>query len=372
MLTTFEVQNFKNFSEKLTFNLKDVRGYEFNKDSVKNDIVKNAIIYGKNGEGKSNLGFALFDIVQMVSDRNSGDEFYKHYLSANVECDCAEFKYVFEFDKHCVLYKYGRKSRDEVIYEEIFINGEPFASLNRNDSSIAVFNIVGSESLDPSFENSKITLVKYIVSNAKLDLSVLANEIFDRFVKFVYGMLFFRSVDGNVYIGFEQGRNDIGRVIFEMNAIEEFKEFMASMGISSKFDVIRGDDGEVNLVFDFGKKKINFSQIASSGTKTLLLVFYWFLKIKNAPREATLIYIDEFDAFYHNDISLRIIDELKKMHGQVFLTTHNSAVFSNEILRPDCYFILKDKKIKSIVNLADKEIREAHNLEKMYRSEFFG
>lgn len=41
---------------------------------------------------------------------------------------------------------------------------------------------------------------------------------------------------------------------------------------------------------------------------------------------------------------------------------------SNDILRPDCYFILKNNKI-SLDKTTTKELRRAHNLEKMYKAE---
>ena len=44
---------------------------------------------------------------------------------------------------------------------------------------------------------------------------------------------------------------------------------------------------------------------------------------------------------------------------------------SNDILRPDCYFILKNNKISSLDKTTTKELRRAHNLEKMYKAGAF-
>ena len=42
-------------------------------------------------------------------------------------------------------------------------------------------------------------------------------------------------------------------------------------------------------------------------------------------------------------------------------------------MRPDCFFILNNTRLISIVNSTDRELREGHNLEKLYRSgEFDG
>ena len=44
---------------------------------------------------------------------------------------------------------------------------------------------------------------------------------------------------------------------------------------------------------------------------------------------------------------------------------------SNDIMRPDCLFLMHKNKIKSLSSLTDKELRSAHNIEKMYRSGAF-
>ncbi|MCM1758931.1 ATP-binding protein, partial [Bacteroides ovatus] len=61
MLRKFKVSNFKCFEEDFVLDLSKVNGYTFNPECVKNGIVNCAMIYGYNGMGKSNLGFAIFD-----------------------------------------------------------------------------------------------------------------------------------------------------------------------------------------------------------------------------------------------------------------------------------------------------------------------
>ena len=56
---------------------------------------------------------------------------------------------------------------------------------------------------------------------------------------------------------------------------------------------------------------------------------------------------------------------------QVFTTTHNTDLMSNDLLRPDCYFLLENNSIKAISELTEKELRQAHNLQKMYKAGAF-
>ena len=88
--------------------------------------------------------------------------------------------------------------------------------------------------------------------------------------------------------------------------------------------------------------------------------------------QASFVFIDEFDAFYHFEFSESVQKRLGKISGvQIFTTTHNTDLMSNDLLRPDCYFLLKDNKIKAISDLTEKELRQAHNLQQMYEAGAF-
>ncbi len=69
MLTKFAVTNYRGFKDKLEWDLSNPSNYSFNTHAIKDGIVKNGIIYGHNGSGKSNLGLAIFDIANHLSHR---------------------------------------------------------------------------------------------------------------------------------------------------------------------------------------------------------------------------------------------------------------------------------------------------------------
>ena len=66
-----------------------------------------------------------------------------------------------------------------------------------------------------------------------------------------------------------------------------------------------------------------------------------------------------------------VVEKLKASKVQFILTTHNTSIMTNDLLRPDCYFIMYKDRIKSLPQLTNKELREAHNLEKMYKAGSF-
>ena len=71
------------------------------------------------------------------------------------------------------------------------------------------------------------------------------------------------------------------------------------------------------------------------------------------------MFIDEFDAFYHYELAESIVLLLEKMNQtQVILTSHNTNLLTNRIMRPDCYFILTRDRLTSFANATDRELRE--------------
>ena len=101
------------------------------------------------------------------------------------------------------------------------------------------------------------------------------------------------------------------------------------------------------LAFDFDGKTISVFKIASTGTRALILFYFWFQRLKDESK-ISFLFIDEFDAFYHHELSALIVEELKKTEIQFILTTHNTSIITNDLLRPDCYFLMNKDSISSL------------------------
>ncbi len=369
MLTKFQVKNFKNFSDNFIFDLSSTKNYAFNPECVKNNVINKSIIQGPNGIGKSNLGFAIYDISTHLSDKKPvSAEFYENYLNAETGIDIAEFIYNFKFDENIVEYSYGKKSPEEVVYEELKINGKAVVSYNRRREVSATIDLKGAETLNKDLSHSKISIVKYIASSTVL-LDDKTNKVFKEFFNFVDKMIFSRAVWGNTSLGPDGGSRIISNDILKRNNLKEFEEFLNNAGVVCKIKAVE-QNGEDVIAFDFGKKSIEFFKIASMGTRSLSLFYFWLQRFK-IPRESSLLFIDEFDAYYHHQLSKFIVNELKNSPCQVILTTHNTSIMTNDLLRPDCYFLMSKDKIRPIYEFTDKELREAHNIEKMYRAGAF-
>jgi len=370
MLTRFEVTNFKNFEKKLVLDFTETNNYKFNEECIAHDTVNKALVYGHNGTGKSNLGYAIFDLISHLTIKNINAEHYTNYLNANSNDTVASFCYEFKFISGVVKYTYTKKNVTTLMKETLEINGKLFAEVDREKDEDATINAVGAETLKKNIENSKVSIVTYINKNTLLDENNNDNKTFFDFIKFVDSMLFFRSLnDGNTYMGHTAGERLIDQDIIEHDHVNDFEKFLNKLGISCKLDILKLGDTDI-LVFIIGEKRIPFYDIASSGTRSLALFYFWFQRMQE--EHLNFVFIDEFDAFYHFELAKNIIEILKELDIQVILTTHNTALMTNELLRPDCYFLIGDNQIKSLSNRTEKELREAHNIEKMYKAHSFG
>ena len=358
MLKLFEVSGFKNFKDTFSLNFADVRDYQFNTSCISNHLISKGIIYGRNSVGKTNLGLALFDIVSHLTAKNVTPHVYDYYLNVGNLNDYAEFHYVFQFGDRQIDYLYRKNDKRSLVYEKLIMDGQLLYEYdyqkNRGDTT-------GIERIAPmlnwAFQDTDCIL-KYVINNTVLNDTHPLRQM----MRFVNSMLWFRSLGEERYIGFKSKSDDYYEFVMEDGVLRELEEFLHSSGIEENLTVKTDVDVTRRLYFDTATP-LPFFKVASNGTKALYTFFYWY----KTAKKASLIFIDEFDAFYHFELSESIVLLLEKMRDtQVLLTSHNTNLLTNKIMRPDCYFILTQKKLTSLANATQRELREGHNLEKLY------
>lgn len=359
MLALFETTGFKNFEKKVTINFADVRDYKFNSACIRNDLLNTIIIYGKNAIGKSNFGLAMFDIVTHLTSKNISPGLYDYYVNTNNNDNQVEFHYVFQFGPDQVDYRY-KKNEDQILtYEYISINSTILMEYDYVEKS---GNLDELKSLAPTLNwvfQSEDSILRYFINNSILD----DNHPLRQMMWFISNMLWFRSLDENRYIGYKTKSNDYYDFILNSEILKEFENFLHDAGVEDNLVIKEDIDGKKRLYFDT-KIPLPFFKVASSGTKALYTFFYWY----KTAKDVSLLYIDEFDSFYHYELAEKIVMMLEKMKFQTILTSHNTNLLSNRIMRPDCYFILTKNKLTSFANSTKRELREGHNLEKLFMS----
>lgn len=371
MLANFKVSNFKNFKDIFEVDL-SCGNYAFNKDLVHNNLLRCAVIFGQNASGKSNLALAITDLVSHLTDKETGNT--DPYLNLSSDKGYATFTYTFIFDGNTLEYTYKKVRATIVLFERVSINGDIVIEYNHIDDR-GICNLEDTKNLDVTLGEDarlKLSFIKYVYNNSALKSNSLNTSVFKAFMDYVDKVLLFYSLERNSYRGFKKGTEIISEEIIKRSKLSDFQKFLSNVGI--EYDLFEKKiDGVSEIYVDFSKghreeeKVSNFFTVASTGTRALLVYYYWI----TVADEASLVLMDEFDAFYHFELSENIVRETLKRIGnntQVILTTHNTNLMTNTIFRPDCLFIMREKKLSSLQNLTSKELREAHNLQKMYKA----
>jgi len=252
------------------------------------------------------------------------------------------------------------------VHESLWIGDKMVLDWNyvNSDGNLYVEKSLGV--IDLKKRDSQVSIVKYVYRTLKSK----GNVLLDRMMAFVESMLWFRRLaDGPAYAGFQMRRDSIGEVIIRQGKLHDFEQFLYKHGINYSLSEEKVGGHDVIMV-NFANGSVPFKSVASSGMANLELFFYWSI---SAFPTLSLLFIDEYDAYFHYESSRALLEELNHSeYGfQVMLTTHNTYLMQNGLTRPDaCYLLTKSGKSGSrIVTLCDateKEIRHAHNLEKMY------
>jgi len=365
MLKKFSVENFKGFQKRFILDFSRPGNYEFNTECVKDGVISKSIIYGINGIGKSNLGLAIFDLIIHLAEKNKEEAKYTNYINFDSEKPFAYFEYEFQFGNDTILYKYSKSDPNSLVEESLSINDTEMIYYDYRERK-GFSHFAGSESLTLE-SNSNNSRVKYVFNTAILKSDNKENAILIKFKDFVESMLLFYSLKNNGFIGFKNERDFLEDVIIKAGKVKDFETFINTQGLHVSLVALDTPEGK-KIYFKHKKGYIHFFAECSTGTSSLILLYSWLIYLE----KCSFVYIDEFDAFYHYELSEMIVKELKKFTNvQIVVTTHNTDLLNNDLLRPDCYYIICDEKIESLNRLTIKDLRFAHNLQKMFKADAF-
>jgi hypothetical protein len=357
MLKRFTVKGYKNFRNDVTIFFDDVRVYQFNTDCVKNGLINTSLIYGKNAVGKTNLGAAILDVKSNLIRREEqfAGKRGSDFLNADMDGSSASFAYAFLIEDSEITYTYEKDGQMNLLSESLTINGRDafFYDYVKRSKDVDEELIASGQNLNWEFFDDEISVLSYIANSIPDD----GDSVVIKLVRFIKKMF---MITGD---NFPLPRIPKSWTDEELDALNEFM----SLGVDEKIISLATPDGNSELYFQH-KRPVLFRENASSGTSALFRLFRYI-----SLYDRVFIYYDEFDAFFHHELSEKVISMLKGSGIQTVLTTHNTNLFSNRHMRPDCLFILSPDKIVPINAATQRELRQGHNLEKLYLSgEFNG
>ena len=365
MLVKFAVTNYRGFAQRIEWDLSKPSNYSFNTFAIKNGIIKNGILYGPNGSGKSNFALSLFDIVKHLSQRWRPSDYYNNFVFAGKPTSLVSFEYTFRFGQDELYYTYKKGLTGIIRSEKLLVNGNLVFSRTEGtqlelSSEYPIDSTVRSNLSD---NVNNVSIVNFLLATYPLP----ANHYLFRLQEFVNSMLWFRCLEQREFIGLVSAPINLDEYIIKEGLVKDFSSFLQRVS-EQTFNFVTPAKGDRVLQCIFNSNKVTFDSIASTGTHSLMLLYYWIKQMSNA----SFVFIDEFDAFYHYDLSYKVCKELFLLDNcQIFTSSHNTYLMTNDLLRPDCNFIINNNKIKPLTDCTDKELRFGHNIEKLFRGKAF-
>lgn len=386
MLKSFYTKNYKNFQQGVKIDFSATGDYSFSKDCLINGLIGKMLIYGRNSSGKTNLGNALMDAEYTLIGNPFADYFYQNdsdaYINADSDNQVAEFTYKLQFGQQEVVYRYTKKSPMVICTEELEIDHNQFyyvdyttGQLNLDSSTIEInmqlveqyileqkqAQIDNGEDSDKE-PQAQIPLLRWLCKNVIIPLDSPIVQAFD----FLTNMDMYKTQ--NAVIRSRSSRTMIWkRILSKEEQLKDFEAFLNDMGVPCKLIAEQLPDGRYQLYFTH-TRLLPFFETASSGTLALADLYHSI--IQHGYRDS-LMFFDEFDAYFHYEMAERLVQYMKKRYPekQIILTTHNTNLMANRLMRPDCLFILsQDGKLTALKDATNRELREGYNLEKMYIS----
>lgn len=328
------------------------------------DCLSMRLIYGRNSTGKTNFGRALIDLKTLLYGMFRNDE-NSVLINADSQKDTAKFIYEFQFGSDEVIYKYSRFENRNLCDEELYINGEAIFKCDFKNSKFDFqgLSIISAETVKTNRYLNKdemdneyvLPFLTWLINNTTFSDDSVLIQLFEYVRKM--GMI---TVGNDLLYSNRDFLEDLKNPVY----LHNFEDFLNLMGIECKLVLQELPDGQAELYFS-QNKLVPFYSIASSGTLALTSLY------QKIVSNCSLIYIDDFAAFYYYEMAEKLISFFKTKYTkcQFIMTSHNTNLMTNKIMRPDCLFILSSKgTLTALCDATERELREGHNLEKMYIS----
>lgn len=357
MLRRFSVENYRGFTSRLTLDFGSPSSYTFNSGAIEGGCVSKGIIYGPIGAGRTNLGLAILDITAHLTGRELPTP-RGPYLNLGSAKPEAVFEYTFNFGGHEVIYRYAKTNARTLTAESLRIDGLEVIRYN-HARRYGFTRLEGSGTPTVPSENGRPLSCILHAAGSDLPDSV-QNHLISELLNYAERMM---------YIGPPDGRCDpeAAERIIKARKIRDFQRFLRENGLQYRLRT-RTVDGRKVIFCQMDEQETDFLRIASAGTLALAEFYDLYLRMN----DASFVFMDGTDSFYDFKVAESIQRRVIAIPGvQILTATHNTNLLSNDILRPDCYFLLKDNQIRALSDLTAKELRRAHNLQKMYMEGVF-
>lgn len=388
MILQYSCKNYKSIGDKITLNMLATNDNALEQniyDIDNNRVLKESVIYGANGSGKSNFINSLLFLKSLVLNSNKhnlGDNIRTFQNKLNLNSNT---EYSIHFIYNDIRYFYGLSYNDKSIDEEYlyyFPNGRKAKIFDRQNNNI---------SYGENFKKDLSAVEKDYLKPNRLMLSCAADRknieaISNAYLFFNIQLVIYNGQpDWNLYSTEKVSKND--------NLKKVFLDFMHIIGKNSLVDIsAKVETSKMNPVnippifssdikaqlqeslvqtpvvkFNYDKYEIDINE-ESQGIQKL---FSFFVPFVDIILNGKVLLCDEFETHLHPII----VRELLKMFennsktSQLIFTTHDVNLLDLSLFRRDQIWFTEQKEnsYTDLYSLSDlKNIRNGENIAKNY------
>ena len=237
----------------------------------------------------------------------------------------------------------------ECDFEQKKYNFENLNYINAESTNIDRYiQSMGSEGMENEIPEHVLPFLRWLISNVALE----NDSILLKLGSYVRRMTDISASNVMAYSPMRV-KDSFYEALEEPDRLKDLEDFLNGMGIICKLVLKKLPDGQRELYFSH-EKLVSFYETASSGTLALVDMYRRLIPKAWTP---SFIYLDEFDAFYHYEMSENVMNFLKKKYPkcQIIMTSHNTNLMTNRLMRPDCLFILsRTGTLTSLCNATER------------------
>lgn len=218
MLTKFAVTNYRGFANRIEWNLSNPVDYEFNKSVIKDDVIKNGIIYGPNGSGKTNFSLAIFDIENHLSQKWKKIDYYANFVYAGNKNGIVKFEYTFKLGSSIIDYIYAKNAIGALVEESLFVDKINIFERKKDSFRIDKQQFPMDENIERNLGNNanNVSIINFLLTSYPLS----SEHYLIKLSRFVNSMLWFRNLDVREFIGLETNMAMLDEFIITNNLLE--------------------------------------------------------------------------------------------------------------------------------------------------------
>lgn len=378
MLINYTVNNYLSFKNENTLSLETgerLRKYPENtmkittkNNSIPIELLKNVIIFGSNGSGKSNLLSSLNMMKQMISNiplkattklpkRSFMLDNYSKDTETLFEIEIIQnnyqYKYMFEFNRESIL-----KEKLEILEKNNYVTY--FERTNTNTYTVIPNhlkpyttetrgNILFLQKAQDNNDQVSIELMKWFEESLVFFSKNNSEELFyllknepnkKRFLEFMK-LADLNMIDVVVETSTkkvpEELINALSNMLSQLNNNNIPEELPSEQIMENLYTIYKKYDHNGNVI---GTQRIPLG-MESSGTKKII---YLALNILFCQEKNKVLILDEFDDAFHEELASALINVFnsKNSKTQVIVTSHELNLMDKGLRKDQIYFVQKD------------------------------